>query len=253
MPDRRAGRRFSVTRRAKHDDAGTIAAFLEVHTMRLHHLTLAASIALLLALVLPLRAVDVPEPSPYPITWEFTFNYQAPRRIIVNLAGAPTPKAYWYMPYAVTNEGEDTHVLIPEFELLTEDGRLHKAMRVVPIPVFNAIRSRERNNLMVPPTRIEGPLRPGVDQARDSVAVWEEPSKDMGTFRVFVSGLSGEFVELKDDAGKALTNAKGDPLILRKTLQLTYRTDGDEVYPGEDVVREGETRINKNAKAWVMR
>ena len=31
-------------------------------------------------------------------------------------------------------------------------------------------------------------------QARDSVAVWEEPDPDMGTFRIFVGGLSGEFV-----------------------------------------------------------
>ena len=41
--------------------------------------------------------------------------------------------------------------------------------------------------------------------------------------------------------------------MLRKTLQLTYSVNGDEVYPGEDVVREGEGRIGKNAKVWVMR
>jgi hypothetical protein len=65
--------------------------------------------------------------------------------------------------------------------------------------------------------------------------------------------LSGEFVELKDDKGNLLKDAKGDNLILRKTLQLTYHLNGDDVYPGEDVVNEGEGRIGNNPKVWVMR
>ena len=65
-------------------------------------------------------------------------------------------------------------------------------------------------------------------------------------------GLYGLF-ELEDDDGKQLKNKKGEPIILRKTLQLTYHTNGDEVYPGEDVVGEGEGRIGKNPKVWVMR
>jgi hypothetical protein len=137
--------------------------------------------------------------------------------------------------------------------MLTEDGKVHRANNNVPREVFEAIRNRERNNLMVPPTKVGGELRPGVDQARDSVAVWEEPAKDMDTFRIFVAGLSGEFAELKDKDGKVLKDAKGEPLILRKTLELTYHTNGDDVYPGEDPVQEGEGRIGRNAKQWVMR
>jgi hypothetical protein len=214
-------------------------------------LTLAFLLAVMTALVLPLRAADYPEPSPYPVAWEFTFEYKEPRRIVVNVDGSP--KAYWYLPYTVTNEEEETHVFIPQFELLTEVGKVHRAKRNIPRHVFEAIRGRERNKLMVSPTRVEGELRPGVDQGRDSIAVWEEPEKDMGTFRIFAGGFSGEFVELRDKDGKVMKDAKGEPIILRKTLQLTYSTNGDDVYPGEDVLKEGEDRIGRNAKKWVMR
>ncbi len=217
-------------------------------------LTLATVLGLVTAIALPLGAADYPKPSPYPITWEFTFEHKAPRRIVVSVPNSPTPKAYWYMPYTVTNEGEETQTYFPQFELMTEDGKIVRARKDVPKAVFDRIRSIERNDLMVPPTKVGGELQPGVDQARDSVAVWEEPDPDMGTFRIFVGGLSGEFVELKSQTtGEVLKNAKGNPIVLRKTLQLTYSVNGDEVYPGEDVVREGEGRIGKNAKVWVMR
>ena len=216
----------------------------------------ALTLTLILALsawVLPIRAADPPEPSPYPISWELTFEHKEPRRIVVNVSGSRTPKAYWYLPYTITNEGEEAQDFIPQFQLLTARGKIHRSGRNIPKQVFDAIRGRERNDLLVPPTRVGGEIRPGVDQARDSVAIWEEPEPDMDTFRIFVGGLSGEFVELKDDEGKPLTDSKGEPIILRKTLQLTYHTNGDEVYPGEDPLQKGEGRIGRNAKVWVMR
>jgi hypothetical protein len=216
-------------------------------------LALLLTIGLLGFVPLPSGGAPPPEPSPYPITWEFTFEHKDPKRIVVNVPGSRTPKAYWYMPYTITNEGEETQVFIPQFDLLTEDGKVVRGGRNLPKQVYNAIRGRERNNLMVPPTKAGGELRVGVDQARDSVAVWEEPLRDMGTFRIFVGGLSGEFVELKDDDGKQLVDSKGEPIILRKTLQLTYHVNGDEVYAGEDLVREGAGRTGRNPKQWVMR
>jgi hypothetical protein len=221
--------------------------------MRFSPLILAAFALLLVGFVLPLRGADFPEPSPYPITWEFTFEYKTPKRIVINVPGSKTPKAYWYMPYTITNEGDETHAFVPQFEMLTDDGKVHRARNDVPKQVIDAIKGRERNKLMIPPTKAGGDLRPGVDQARDSVAVWEEPNKDIGTFKLFVGGLSGEHVELTDKNGKPEKDAKGETIILRKTLQLIYSVNGDDVYAGEDAVREGEGRIGKNAKKWVMR
>ena len=201
---------------------------------------------------LPTPAAPPPEPSPYPIAWEIDFEHKTPRRIVVNIPGRGA-KAYWYLPYTISNEGEETQVFIPQFQLLTDSGKIHRARRSIPKQVFEAIRNRERNDLLLPPTQVGGELRFGVDQARDSVAIWEEPQRDMGTFRIFVGGLSGEFVELKDEKGELLKDAEGEPIILRKTLQLTYHTNGDEVYPGEDPIRTGQGRTGRNHREWVMR
>jgi len=93
-------------------------------------------------------------------------------------------------------------------------------------------------------------IQPGEDQARDGVAIWPEPQLKMGEFNVFVGGLSDEFVELKDKDGKKMTvkNAAGEeePVIFRKTLQMTIKVLGDEVRPGNDPVVLKE-------KKWIMR
>src|SRR5690348_14925086 len=93
-------------------------------------------------------AADYPEPSPYPKSWELTFDYKQPVRIVVNIPGTPSPKAYWYMAYTVTNDGEETQTFLPQFELLTSDGKVHKALDNVPREVFDLIKNRERNKFM---------------------------------------------------------------------------------------------------------
>jgi hypothetical protein len=61
-----------------------------------------------------------------------------------------------------------------------------------------------------------------------------------------VEGLSGEYAFLKDAKDQPIKDDKGQPIIVRKTLQLNYLIRGDEVYPGEDAV-------NENSEVWVMR
>ena len=41
-------------------------------------------------------------------------------------------------------------------------------------------------------------------------------------------------------------DAKGEPVILRKTLQMNYFIRGDDVYPGLD-------EVNTRPEQWVMR
>ena len=99
---------------------------------------------------------------------------------------------------------------------------------------------------MEPFTLIGGELRLGEDQSKDGVAIWEEPTPRLGKFSIFVGGLSGEAVNLKNDKGEQVETADDKPVILRKTLQLNYHVAGDEFYPGED-------QVNENAEEWVMR
>jgi len=195
---------------------------------------------LLVVLVVPafVRAADsFPKPSPYPKFWELKFEHSKPKRLVVN-DDKGVPRAYWYMTYTVTNDTDSEQLFLPSFELVTEDGKITKDKINVPRPVFDQIKKIEGARFLQMPALIGGSLRIGPDQAKDGVAVWQEPSPEMGNFNIFVSGLSGETATVKDANDKAQ--------ILRKTLQLNYLIRGDEVYPGED-------EVNENPQEWVMR
>src|SRR5688500_6554577 len=186
-----------------------------------------------------------PKPSPYPITWELDFTHGAPKRVVVNAPGGP-PKAYWYMTYTVTNNTDEERTFLPVFEMLTDDGRVIRSDRNIPYRVFEVIKSREGNRFLEHFTQLGGQIRLGEDQAKEGVAIWEEPMPEMGHFSIFANNLSGEIVIMKDENGKDLKDPDGRPVILRKTKQLNYFIRGDDVFPGED-------QVNENPEQWVMR
>ena len=183
-------------------------------------------------------AAEYPKPSPYPKTWELDFEHGTPKRIVVQDAKSNAPRAYWYMTYAVVNNTHREQPFLPAFELVTEDGRIVRNDINIPRVVFEEIKKREGARYMEPAALIAGELRIGPDQAKDGVAIWPEPSAEMGQFSIYVSGLSGEIATVKGPTTK--------PVILHKTLQLNYFVRGDEVYPGED-------EVNENPEQWVMR
>jgi hypothetical protein len=175
-----------------------------------------------------------PVPSVSPVAWEIDLKYRHPRRVVVDTpAGA---KAYWYLVYTVTNNSDSELFFVPAIELLTEDGRVLPANRNIPRAAFEAIASRTRSLDLTMPQDMSAKLLVGEDQAKSSVAIWEEPSAEMGVFDIFFGGLSGEVVVLKDSQGNALKDADGNPIRVRKTRQLRYKVRGDEVRPEEDEV-----------------
>ena len=202
-------------------------------------------------------AGDYPEPSPYPISWELDFRHSEPKRIVVTLPGVGN-RAFWYLTYGVTNRTDQEQAWLPEFVMVTKDGRQHQSDKNVPYKVFEAVKRREGKKYLEPASRVEGTLRVGEDHARDGVAIWPEPMSEMGQFHIFVGGLSGETVTLKMVDGKPVKVkperisqelkgvAKEDVIILRKTLQLNYVVFGDDIYPGLD-------EVNVRPEQWVMR
>src|SRR5690348_9726793 len=86
---------------------------------------------------------DYPKPSPYPISWELTFQHDKPQRIVVDTADGPA-KAYWYMTYTVTNNSGQERTYLPAFELVTKEGKVVRSDRLIPATVFDAIKKREK-------------------------------------------------------------------------------------------------------------
>jgi hypothetical protein len=186
-----------------------------------------------------------PEPRLAPVAWEFSFEHQQPRRVMLRSPSGDV-QAYWYMTYTVTNNTEQERSFVPEFEMVTRTGDVLPANFNIPMGVYEAIARRERQLPLVPPQEASGRLLIGEDRARSSVAIWREPMAEMGQFQIFVAGLSGEISEIKNSQGEAIEGDDGLPLLVRKTKRLVYRVLGDDRDTGEDVVRE----VNEE---WVMR
>jgi len=227
-----------------------ISNFLQASSFGLRVLTA------VLIFVLPAIAHAYPKPSEFPVSWELKFKHGTPKRIAVKAPGSDLPKAYWYMTFSITNPTDQEQQFLPEFELLTREGEVIRSDKNIPAEVFDAIKSRERNKGLEPLSKIAGRILVGEDQTRDGVAIWPEPANPrMGTFSIFVGGLSGETCYMKD--GQELDKDKINwhdmspedkkaLVVLHKQLQLTFQIPGDEFYPGEDAVLD-------KGKEWVMR
>ena len=182
-------------------------------------------------------AQGFPTPSIAPVAWEIDLKYRNPRRIVMEVPGQG-PRAYWYFVHTVTNNADQEIFFLPEVEMLTRDGRVLKSNWNIPRAVYDAIQQRARSVQLTSPHDMTARLLVGEDEQRSSVAVWEEPSAEMGTFNIFFGGLSGEVVTLKDAQGNELKNEQGQPIRVRKTRQLTYKVRGDAVAAERDFPAE---------------
>jgi len=203
----------------------------------------------------PAEKPPYPTPNTYSSAWSLKFEHSLPKRIVVEIPGQKLSQAFWYMTYTVTNKTDRELSWLPTFEFLTEDGKVIQSDgKDIPAVVYEQIKARERKQFLEPASKVAGTIRLGEAQAKDSVAIWKEPALELGHFSIFVSGLSGEvrqfkkvdgnLVELK--TGADFKDVKENLVILRKTLQLNFFINGDDVYPGED-------EVNENAEVWVMR
>lgn len=195
-------------------------------------------------------AFAYPRPNTYPLSWELGFEHAKPKRLLMKPKGADAPQAFWYMTFTVTNPTKEDQRYLPVFDMLAEDGCVIRSDKDIPPAVLEAIRLREKNKHLQSIEDIAGVLRPGIDQAKDGVAIWREPAPEMGQFAIFVKGLSGESAYLKDDQGKVVKAKRADgqeeDVVLFKTLQIRYHMAGDEKYPGHDVVEKVDEQ-------WIMR
>jgi hypothetical protein len=169
-------------------------------------------------------AFAFPEPSPYPITWEIKLEVATPKRVVID------GKAYWYLTYNVTNNTKQERVYLPIYEVLTPNGKVTRADRLIPLNVVKAIKNREGIKFLEQANEIAGEIRLGEDQTRDGVTIWPEASPDDRSFTVFATGFSGETAKVPGPDGKDLT--------LYKALKLDYLVPGDPKFRDINPIQE---------------
>ena len=193
----------------------------------------------------------IPEPSVAPISWELKFRFRDPQKLSVFIPGQKQPVVYWYMVYTVENRGKNEVDYYPKFDLVTDTLQvIPSEVRVSP-EAFRSVQRRSGDPLMVTPERAAGQLLVGEDRQRHSVAIWKNVDPNAREFTVYVAGLSGETVRMKNpgfDASKPESDKNGRYVLLRKTLAIPYKL------PGGAGTRELALPERKNGEEkWIMR
>jgi len=197
------------------------------------------------------------EPIPLPLdrngVWTLHFAYTPPR--ILQVETPAGKKTVWYMVYQVWNKSDTPQQFVPEFDLVTKDGKLQSFLDE-PFPgIVDKIRAIEdqtgalkiQTTIGIAKEKIPVTKVDSVARAITGVAVWldaAEKASASNNFSVYVTGLSnGVTVEEKD----------GDKeKISRKTLQIDFTRPTDNTRPMADDIQPNENN-GKGASRWYYR
>ncbi len=181
--------------------------------------------------------------------WQLHIEFHGvPRQIEITYPGEEEPRRFWYLLYTVTNNTGQEIKFYPQFELMTDNFKITPAGRHVRRPVFYAIRNLYENTipLLEQESQVTGPILLGIDNARDSVAIFEEFDPNALSAKIFISGLSNETVKVDLPAPIKKDDKIIKDVLLRKTLMLEYRIPGDIYSPEKRVM------LYRDRK-WIMR
>jgi hypothetical protein len=161
--------------------------------------------------------------------WCLDFKFKDPRIITVDVPGKGR-RVCWYMWYQIINRTKEPRTFIPDFELVTLDKNTVHKDQVLP-KVQDAIRAVEdptdylkiKNSVTIASEPIPLSKEEAIPKAITGVAIWDDVPSETTRFNVFVSGLSN---------GWAVTDPIGadkEPVVRRKTLQLSFKRTGDKL------------------------
>jgi len=155
-------------------------------------------------------------------TFDFRFDNVEPL-VVTNPEGEK--EVYWYLAYTITNTSEEEHNFVPAFTLYSDTASVRRAG--LHPNVFDAIRKRRQIRFLENAVKMTSKVLPGEDGARTGVAIFAPLDRETDHFRIFVEGLSGEYVERPNPAATDDTPEDEKVIRLRKTLVLEYKFPGD--------------------------
>lgn len=182
-----------------------------------------------------------PEPDAVPKRWQLEVE-PGPLRIISIETPETGPRAYFYMTYRVSNTSGEDLLFAPAFDLLDDQGRVHRSGRDVPGEVTKQVLARLDNPLIQDQIAILGLLKQGRENARQGVVIWPAPCLQCNEITIFAGGFSGETRAVQS------VGSDGGPVrvLLKKTLQLRFESAGSLESRGSEPFGLVERR-------WIMR
>lgn len=184
-------------------------------------------------------------------SWELDFEFQDPRRIVVQLPGDNHKTTFWYLLYEVTNRTNSEVGFFPSFRLVTDTLKVVEGGAEVSPTVYDVIASRHEKAypFFAPPRKVTGPLLQGEENSRASAIVFRQFDKEASSFTVYISGLSGEVTQVVNPSlgiGQGSTENREPRFLLRRTLAIRYDL------PGDPSTRSRANPIRRD-RQWVMR
>ncbi len=196
-------------------------------------------------------AQAAPKPSASPKAWEIDFRFHDPQRMTLRLPGDDHETTYWYVLYTVVNRTDQEIPFFPTFHIVTSDLSVIEGGADISPSVYDAIKARHQKAypFIMDQKQVFGPLLRGEDNARTSAIAFQRPSVQVNRFSLYVGGLSGEMVRVRNLGFDPNRDDKDDnPRFhtLRKTLFVDYNIPGD-------AKTRLETSPLRGRQDWVMR
>ncbi len=179
-----------------------------------------------------------PQPGASPRDWQLDFEFGPLKMVRLSRPGGEI-QTVWYLPYTVTNNtGRDVD-FYPRCVLFTDTRRLVEATKGVDALAYPDIAKMLGRKLLEEELFVRGKLLQGEENARESVIIIRDFDPEAVSFKLFISGLSGETAWATDP----MTGRKHP---LAKTLQLSYGLGGDRF-------SRTELTLELKDKEWIMR
>lgn len=175
--------------------------------------------------------------SPDSKIWVLDFRFKDPRLITLNVAGRGR-KICWYLWYQVINRTKEPQYFVPDFELVTLDKTTTHHDQILPAVQEEIVKLEDPTGYLnmknsvtiykdpIPPTKPES-----APKAFTGLAIWDDVNPDTTRFDIFVSGLSNGWSVTDPIAPDT------EPVVRRKTLQLSFKRPGDRFYQGSHEIK----------------
>jgi hypothetical protein len=249
--------------------------------MRILSLALAVALTVGAVVLAAIETEQVPLASIKGENWTFDFTFRPIQRLEITNADG-TKQAYWYLLYVVTNNTGRAREFVPEATMFTDNGvairdGIYPAV-VAEVKKMYRLKNLKNSVDMMSQKSVEEPaggkgkteaatdkaataespataekaktveqqpsLKAGEDEAEQGILVFQENDPRMKGLKLFITGLSGEFIVR--DLPSADPAQKSVAAVLRKTMELTYKC------PGLDPVRN-ETACYLDGQKWIWR
>ena len=179
-------------------------------------------------------AVAAPRAGLIASTWDLDLEFHDPQRVTLKLPGDQHETTFWYMLYRVTNStGQDVE-FYPSFRLVTNTLGVVTGGDDISPSVYDAIAARHVKEFpfFALPTKVTGPLLQGEENARSSVVVFRTFDDHASRFTVYIGGLSGDIVRVKNPQtsapqGDQKSEQSASAFLLRRSLAIVYDLPGD--------------------------